>query len=268
MKRIIHITAKSETAPAAGPRLCELSPTHLALAQLAGKERVQTASYFECKDGLVPLDLEAILGGAPAPADAPLSVANAAPDCLLIPAPFFTEENAVALFENTFGRAGGALLHDELEALGLVLTHALHADVIDILKTASATQPQHIYSCLLRRLSITETSSFALVDFAAFDVRVLLFNEGRFLAAQTYRYAAPLDVVYYLLALYNQFHLSQPKTELVVSGLISDGSAMLKELHQYFGNLRFQTVPEGWLPDGEYPGYTFASLYNLSRCAL
>jgi hypothetical protein len=97
--------------------------------------------------------------------------------------------------------------------------------------------------------------------------RVAVYKGLQLQLVQQYSFVSPLDVVYYLLKICTEFGLSQQDTLLSVSGFITAGSALYKELHQYFLNIRF-AILETFLIDGqEVPKHYFSSLYNLSACA-
>lgn len=100
------------------------------------------------------------------------------------------------------------------------------------------------------------------------EVRVGVYREGKLLLQQQYGYQAPLDVVYYLLKICSAFNFNQQDSELVVSGFIAADSALFKELHQYFRDIRFVAPGTVTIDDTEIPQYYFSSIYNLAQCAL
>jgi hypothetical protein len=85
---------------------------------------------------------------------------------------------------------------------------------------------------------------------------------------QTYTYASPMDVVYFLLKICTEFQLPQEETQIIISGLIEEESALYKELHHYFLHMHFAISTTLSLPDHEYPNHFFTSLHNLAACVL
>jgi hypothetical protein len=55
---------------------------------------------------------------------------------------------------------------------------------------------------------------------------------------------------------------------LILSGLISEDSAMYKELHQYFSAVHFWKPVTKTTLQSEHPQHFFSSIYNLAGCVL
>ena len=124
----------------------------------------------------------------------------------------------------------------------------------------------HRYTVGLRNIEKTSFDGELTVDLRA-DVFSLVVSRGnKFLLAQTFEYTTPADVVYYLLLACRQFGFSQESVRLSLSGLIDEGSALYKELEQYFVDTRFRSAQ--WvLPSDSYPAHFFTLLNDLARCA-
>lgn len=108
------------------------------------------------------------------------------------------------------------------------------------------------------------------VNFGGSEFSVVAENDGQLLLAQTYTYKTPADVLFRLLSCCQQYNLEQEKVKLVLSGLITQESALYKELYQYFIHIDFAAV-NGWQFDDteeNYPAHFFTPLNQLATCVL
>jgi len=123
----------------------------------------------------------------------------------------------------------------------------------------------HQYSLGLKSINSTGSAGTLAVDFRKNDFMILAVKGNTFLLAQTFEYAVPEDVLFYLLKTCQQFGLSQQQAELQLSGLIDQQSSLYNELYQYFKNSRFREP--GWNIQSDYPSHFFTSLNDLAQCA-
>ena len=124
----------------------------------------------------------------------------------------------------------------------------------------------HCYAPALKVYNGFVSQNQLLVHFVPNQFRVIVKKEQHLQLAQTYQYAAPLDVVYYLLKICNEFNFSQTETYIVISGLIEENSALYKELNAYFSNVHFAAKPPVTVVVNKYPQHFFTSMYNLASC--
>lgn len=122
----------------------------------------------------------------------------------------------------------------------------------------------HQVNAGLRNTSAALHEGCLEVDIRHNDIFILATKGGKLLAAQTYEYSTPEDVLYHLLRICRQFSLSQDELRLSISGLVDRHSALYKELYQYFINLTFREA--GWHLQSEYPLHFFTSLNDLVSC--
>lgn len=127
-----------------------------------------------------------------------------------------------------------------------------------------AAHSRHQFSLAIKQVNASGENGTMYVDFRPDDFTVVIVKSSRLLLAQTYSYATPVDVVYYLLKCCTQLHLSQQEIQLQVSGLIDKDSALYKELYQYFLQLEFR---ESAWQGTEFPAHFFTNLNDLARCA-
>ena len=124
----------------------------------------------------------------------------------------------------------------------------------------------HAYTPSLKVFNGFSAPSQIDVYFGIRHFRVLVKKDNHIQLAQTYSYKNPLDVVYYLLKICYEVGLEQTEISVVLSGLIDENSAMFSELHSYFMNLHFAEAPAYSVPENDFPGHYFTSLYNLAAC--
>lgn len=251
--------------------LCELSQLHVstAIAQAASKQ-VQQLSYYELKSGLLPDTLRNILETEKLEPGAIKRVvlSNALKEVVLVPAQHFTKENATQFYTNQFGNGDDMICFDEVTDYKLHVVHAVPDALLQELQRTAEPELLHFYSCVLRSNNGVDAEEVISVHFTGKEIRVVAKREGQLKLAQTYLYTTPLDVVYYLLAICQQYGFAQSVTKLILSGLVSQDSAMYKELHQYFSNLQFWKPALKTVLQSEHPPHFFSSLYNLAACAL
>jgi Protein of unknown function (DUF3822) len=127
----------------------------------------------------------------------------------------------------------------------------------------------HSYTSSLNNFSAETGQDVFLVDFKTGQFSVIVIKSGKFQLAQTFDYAEPADVLYYLLKICNAFSISQKEIKLVLSGFLEKQSSLYRELYNYFVNVTFQPVPDFIKLSGsfkKYPAYFFSSLFNLAAC--
>lgn len=269
LKRTFHIPPDGADTTRGDVLLCELSQYHVctAVAHTASRA-MQQVSYYELKNGLVPNALRNILEAEKGASGAIKGVvlSNALKETVLVPSHHFTEESATQLHANLYESEKEPLVFDSVNEYDLVVVHQVPGALLQELKGANETRILHSYTCQLR--TCVDAADTITVHFTGKEIRVVATREGQLKQAQIWHYSTPLDVVYYLLLLCRQYHFSQSDTTLVLSGLVSQDSAMYKELYQYFSNIRFWKPAVKPILQSEYPPHFFSSLYNLAACAL
>lgn len=131
-------------------------------------------------------------------------------------------------------------------------------------------QYMHQHTVSLHRLNQLPPHGSLLVNFDSSEFTLVAEKEGRILLAQTYHYKTAADVLFHLLSCCEQYNLEQEQVSLVLSGLITQESALYKELYQYFLHIDFAAV-EGWQfkeTENSYPAHFFTPLNQLATCVL
>ncbi|RYZ00127.1 MAG: DUF3822 family protein [Chitinophagaceae bacterium] len=187
---------------------------------------------------------------------------SAFPESVLVPQRF----SGGAVWTEVLSPLRGGAHEDRIGEWQLSNHYLLPAPIDNALRTSfPAAEYYHAHTAALKNYNGIDAPEQAQVHFAPGQFRVLLRKSGQLQLAQVYRYSTPLDAVYYLLRILDAAGLPHASTPLVLSGLIDEQSALYRELHQYFGDLRF-TAPEGVPNEEGRPAHFFTSLYNLARC--
>ena len=233
-------------------------------------KKILQLSYYELKNGLAPETLRDILEAEKIDllTTRRIVLSNACKEMLLVPVHLFTQESARRFFSNQFGNTADTLFFDDVAEQSLVIVHAVPQAIIALLKSSYGTEITHWFSCKLKDHNGFGNPDCISVHFTGKEIYVIARKEEQLKLVQTYFYTTPLDVVYYLLAICQQYGMPQSETILLLSGLVSDDSAMYNELYQYFSNVQFWKPATMALLQSEYPHHYFSSMYNLGACVL
>ncbi len=124
---------------------------------------------------------------------------------------------------------------------------------------------RHQFTLAIRKLAAAGPEGLLLAEVREQEFTLLAGRNGKLLAAQTYSYRHPEDVVYYLLRACREYALSPGEVTLLLAGLVDHQSALYTELYQYFTRLEFRAADwSAAIPD--YPAHFFTSLNDLARC--
>lgn len=187
------------------------------------------------------------------------------PQALLVPRQYFTETESPAAVLN--GDKRMIYFHDPVGEWQVVNNYAFPKSIYRQVEEAFGTiEMNHVYTTSLKTYNGHTAGAQVAVDFTPKTFRVVVKRDGQVLLAQMYDYTAPLDVVYFLLKIFQELQLPKEETHLVLSGLVEEASALYRELHSYFQNIHF-AEPSGLpLIKMEHPAHFFASIYNLALC--
>lgn len=127
----------------------------------------------------------------------------------------------------------------------------------------------HNYSSVLKGMSGSEGANVFMIDFKTGQFSVIVIKEQQLQLVQTFAYAEPADVLYYLLKICHSFSMSPQTVLLVLSGLIDKQSALYRDLYNYFVYVSFKRNPDSIKLSysfAKYPSHFFSSLFNLAIC--
>lgn len=187
------------------------------------------------------------------------------PQAMLVPRQFFTDVPSPVAVLN--GEKRMTYFHDPIGEWQVINNYAFPKAIYQRVEEAfGPIEMSHVYTTSLKAYNGHNAPAQVAVDFTPKTFRVVVKREGQILLAQMYGYNTPLDVVYYLLKIFQEQQLPKEETQLVLSGLIEEASALYREMYSYFLNIHF-AQPTGVPPvRTEHPAHFFASIYNLALC--
>ncbi|MFI5133891.1 MAG: DUF3822 family protein [Chitinophagales bacterium] len=191
------------------------------------------------------------------------------PQAVLTPLQHYKYEDAQLLLKTMHGVNGKtAIASEPIVEWQIYNVYAVPEKVYEWLnKKFPVGKYWHNYTLAVKNITGTDTAGGLWIDFRKDDFTLIAAKENKLLLAQTFLYSTPVDVIYYLLKICQQFSLSQQEVKLAVSGLIDKESALYKELYQYFLNTEFNDANWNISGNTEYPAHFFKSLNDLSQCA-
>jgi hypothetical protein len=246
--------------------LLEIGEGYCCYAQLKGAERTFESIKYITFD---PFEAEArlldILSDVKTDNCDKLVVCSSFPQSLLTPRD--GHKNDYILLSVLYDSPSQKYLKDEIPEWQINVTYSVPLSFFNSVKDKFRfPQFMHAYTPSLKVFNGFSAPSQIDVYFGIRHFRVLVKKDNHIQLAQTYSYKNPLDVVYYLLKICYEVGLEQTEISVVLSGLIDENSAMFSELHSYFMNLHFAEAPAYSVPENDFPGHYFTSLYNLAAC--
>lgn len=197
--------------------------------------------------------------------DAPPEVFISAgfPQSVLSPTKFANSEHFGSL---VFGQDKALPFTDVIDNWQMVNQYMVPSEIERAIRESfPKSHFSHVYSTGIRSVEPGVPNAL-YTHFMPDNFRVLVIKESHVELAQTYAYTAPLDVVYYLLKVCQELHLSPEQNALILSGLIEQDSFLYQEITNYFFDVKFSSTPS-MLSDSSLPAHYFTSLFNLASCA-
>ena len=193
------------------------------------------------------------------------------PHSILVPPGPYTENDPGRMLETMYGVNGlHTVLTENITEWQLQNVYAVPADVQDwMMRHFSSAKYRHNYSVGIKQIDTSEQEGSLLIDFRSADFTLVASKAGRLLLAQTFSYATPADVIYYLLKICRELSFSQQTAILALSGLVEKESSLYRELEHYFLHIRFRLPAWQVMAADEenYPAHFFTSLNDLALCA-
>ena len=271
MKRLFSIQSQSETQSDSLILLCELSHYHFCYAVAEPQTKsILYLNYYE-PDGLITISQIKQALNEDNPDRKSLEkvvISSAFPNMAIVPDAIFKKEQPALFLNAEDNKINDKIFYDIIKEQHVVIVYSVPQVIMDGFDNASAIETINIYTPQLKLYNGFASADQISVDFTTKEFRVLLKKDQQLQFIQTYPYAAPLDVVYYLLAICTEHNLSQTETTITLSGLVNEDSALYKELYQYFSNIHFAKPGTSTLIESSYPQHFFSSMYNLAACVL
>ncbi len=191
-------------------------------------------------------------------------ICSAFPEALLVPRKYFAQDSN--LLQLIYGVQTNRQFYDFAGQWQLVNFYSLPEAVLQFLiDQFPFASFRHVYTPSLKMPKDAATEQIS-AHFANKQFRVMVKKDNQLLLMQTYTFSAPMDIIYYLLKICNEFGMSQESTQLTLSGFIEHDSTLYKEIYQYFLHVAFAQHVEIEMPEHHYPQHFFTSIHNLAAC--
>ncbi len=266
MKRLFNIASPETIESKDQLLLCEISYYHICLAAAnAATRQLIHLAYFENSQPIAAQDVKRLLDGEGIHPERyqKVVVSSAFPEAILVPEAHFDRDVLKTQWQHP---DQDLVFFDRLEAQGIWVAYSMPSRVYHELNSRSPVEVINTHTTSLKTHTEPVANSEISVYFSSREFRVVVKKEEQLQLAQTYAFHSPLDVVYYLLMITQQFQLSQTETAVVLSGLIDENSALYKEIYQYFLKVQFAQPEAHLLPVNDYHQHFFSSIYNLAAC--
>jgi hypothetical protein len=192
-------------------------------------------------------------------------ICSAFADAFLVPRKYFAQDSN--LLEVVYDAEGNGQFYDFAGQWQLVNFYSMPRSILRVINERfSGASFRHVYTPALKVANEIEAPEQICVHILNKQFRVMVKIDNNLLLMQTYAFAAPMDVIYYLLKICNEFGMSQEQVHLTLSGFIELDSALYKDLYQYFTNISFARHAAIEMPEHDYPQHFFTSLHNLAAC--
>lgn len=123
-----------------------------------------------------------------------------------------------------------------------------------------------IEHCLLRYHS---ESNLVFVNINDRFIDITITKDRKLLLYNNFAYKTEMDVIYFILYVFDQFKLNPETTEVILSGLIDKKSSMHSKLKSFISHLKFDKLPEEYTYSYTFnpiPQHSFINLFNLQLC--
>jgi hypothetical protein len=190
---------------------------------------------------------------------------SAFPQAVLTPSKLYDSKNNI--LKDLYGQRFSFQLNDVINEWQVVNVYAFPATIYkSIVKAFPSANFFHVYTTELKIYNGFVAENQVAVHFTPKYFRVVVKQNGQLQLAQMYFYNAPLDVVYYLLKIFQELNLEKEDTYVLLSGLIEENSALYKEIESYFFNVHFALPSIIHFEHSEHPTHFFNSMFNLALC--
>jgi hypothetical protein len=189
------------------------------------------------------------------------------PQSLLVPKRLYNEN--VDLLTPIYGPNYKETINEFIGEWQLYNTYALPVLLFERLQQSfTSIQFIHTYTASLKTSNGFHRNDQVNVNFTPKNFSIIIRKMNQVLLAQMYYYHSHLDVIYYLLKIFQELGLDNNSTQIILSGLVDKDSPMYKEILSYFLNVTFPADPDITLEGNPHPPHFFTSVFNLAACVL
>jgi hypothetical protein len=194
------------------------------------------------------------------------------PEAILVPQIYLQQQYTRELLELTAGNiTDAAIQKDYVQKEQLYVIFAIPRVQESVVNYVfQADRVTHGYAQLLQYPALQSGSSLHCI-FGNNAFLLHLVKDGKLCLLQHYPFKAPEDVAYLLLKACETHQLSTNDILVLVSGMITDESAVYACLLKYFLHIQFSALPDGCVYPAEikeYPAHYFSHIFQMLLCEL
>lgn len=94
-------------------------------------------------------------------------------------------------------------------------------------------------------------------------------ESGKLLLYNNFMYKTEMDIIYFIMYVFDRFNLNTENTELILSGFIDKKTSIYSKLKGFISHLKFDKPPEDFSYSytfNKIPPQSFTTLFNLHLC--
>ncbi|MFC2152327.1 DUF3822 family protein [Bacteroidota bacterium] len=100
-------------------------------------------------------------------------------------------------------------------------------------------------------------------------IDLMITENGKLLLYNNFAYKTEMDMIYYILYVFDHFKLDTQNTDLILSGLIDKKATTYAKLKEFINHIKFDKLPESFTYSytfNQIPAHSFTNLFNLQLC--
>lgn len=194
----------------------------------------------------------------------------------LMPSPLFNpgQEHRIITFNLNVDPTSHEVLTDPVTAMEAVTVYALPRGLKDQLELRWPDLTMHhsiraLIQGIMNRFKYTTEEGHVFVNILEGIFDVLILKQQQVIFCNTFHYNAPEDILYYLIFVLEQKHMSPDQINISIMGEFGKHSAVIGPLQAYVPQLAFMTRNDAFRyshPFDEIPGHYFYNLLNAELC--
>ena len=191
------------------------------------------------------------------------------PSSVLLPQEFFYNADHKAMLELVYGNCNHQTIKSDFMQADAIHNIYCIPDIIDQLITRHFTNAKHTHIFSLLPNLIAGSENYLYCIFSPGVMKTILKKEGKLQATQLFAFKTPEDAAYHLLNLCQSFEINVNNCELLLSGMVTENSALYKELYKYFIQIRLEALSNQFQYPQEinnYPSHYFSHLFSVAAC--
>ena len=100
-------------------------------------------------------------------------------------------------------------------------------------------------------------------------IDLCIIENSKLLLYNNFAYKAEMDIIYFILYVFDQFKLDTQSTELYLNGFIDKNKSLYNQLYRFIKHLKFDKLSEEFSYSytfNKIPSHSFTNLFNLHLC--